>query len=161
MRQNSTSCSICNGYYGPNFGEPVCGTCHSFLYPTTPDEFPPITDISDSEDSGNDEPPYADRDNSNQAVPQNPGPANPPIRDVRQYEINSDDSSDEFSRPLNKNRLQPVPPRNLSEYIEELSETRQREKLIDINSLPVEGNIVHIQFDCIETKLFSILQFYY
>eukprot|EP00096_Caligus_rogercresseyi_P000924 TRINITY_DN11490_c0_g1_i1.p1 TRINITY_DN11490_c0_g1~~TRINITY_DN11490_c0_g1_i1.p1 ORF type:complete len:375 (-),score=79.25 TRINITY_DN11490_c0_g1_i1:56-1180(-) len=26
------SCTTCNGYYGPSFGEPVCPTCHAFLY---------------------------------------------------------------------------------------------------------------------------------
>ena len=30
--QNS-ACYICNGYYGPCFGEPVCATCHAFLFP--------------------------------------------------------------------------------------------------------------------------------
>ncbi len=25
-------CSACNGYYGPAFGQPVCPTCHAFLY---------------------------------------------------------------------------------------------------------------------------------
>ena len=27
-----SSCSTCNGYYGPSFGQPVCATCHAFLY---------------------------------------------------------------------------------------------------------------------------------
>ena len=26
------TCVACNGYYGPCFGEPVCATCHAFLY---------------------------------------------------------------------------------------------------------------------------------
>ena len=26
------SCLACNGFYGPCFGEPVCATCHAFLY---------------------------------------------------------------------------------------------------------------------------------
>ena len=25
-------CSACNGYYGPAFDQPVCPTCHAFLY---------------------------------------------------------------------------------------------------------------------------------
>ena len=25
-------CRACNGYYGPCFSEPVCATCHAFLY---------------------------------------------------------------------------------------------------------------------------------
>ncbi len=25
-------CSSCNGYYGPSFSQPVCATCHAFLY---------------------------------------------------------------------------------------------------------------------------------
>ena len=26
------SCMMCNGYYGNNFGQPVCTTCHLFLF---------------------------------------------------------------------------------------------------------------------------------
>ncbi|KAJ9582862.1 hypothetical protein L9F63_022821 [Diploptera punctata] len=29
----NSSCFICNGYYGPCFEEPVCATCHAFLFP--------------------------------------------------------------------------------------------------------------------------------
>lgn len=51
---------MCNGYYGPNFDEPLCATCHSFLYTTQPTEEMQTT-ISDDEDSGNDEPPFKDK----------------------------------------------------------------------------------------------------
>ena len=27
-----STCRACNGYYGPCFSEPVCATCHAFLY---------------------------------------------------------------------------------------------------------------------------------
>lgn len=57
--QNSSTCWVCNGYYGPNFGEPLCSTCHAFLYNTEPVEL--VTTISDDEDSGNDEPPFKDK----------------------------------------------------------------------------------------------------
>lgn len=29
----TVTCCFCNGYYGPCFGEPVCATCHAFLFP--------------------------------------------------------------------------------------------------------------------------------
>jgi len=56
-----TSCRACNGYYGPCFSEPVCATCHAFLYASSleqeillgrSEEQPE----SDDCDSGNDEP---------------------------------------------------------------------------------------------------------
>ncbi|KAI8124979.1 hypothetical protein FF38_11105 [Lucilia cuprina] len=61
---NSSTCWVCNGYYGPNFGEPLCGTCHAFLYNTEPAEELETT-ISDDEDSGNDEPPFKDKTEEN------------------------------------------------------------------------------------------------
>lgn len=49
---------MCNGFYGPNFGQPVCSTCHLFLFP--PDiNFPDdqaYAEKADSGDSGNEEP---------------------------------------------------------------------------------------------------------
>lgn len=27
------ACSICEGFYGESFGEPLCSTCHLFLFP--------------------------------------------------------------------------------------------------------------------------------
>ena len=27
------ACYVCNGFYGSSFGQPVCGTCHLFLFP--------------------------------------------------------------------------------------------------------------------------------
>lgn len=52
------SCYICNGFYGPCFEEPVCTTCHTFLFPepwccTNETNF---TESGDDGDSGNDEP---------------------------------------------------------------------------------------------------------
>ncbi|CAD7000682.1 uncharacterized protein LOC101448324 [Ceratitis capitata] len=58
---SSTACWVCNGYYGPNFDEPLCGTCHAFLYNTQAAEEELQTTISDDEDSGNDEPPFKDK----------------------------------------------------------------------------------------------------
>jgi len=52
----------CNGYYGPCFGEPVCATCHAFLYASSLEQeiqFQLLSeehDSSDDCDSGNDEP---------------------------------------------------------------------------------------------------------
>ncbi|KAK9889127.1 hypothetical protein WA026_004395 [Henosepilachna vigintioctopunctata] len=54
---NST-CYQCNGYYEPCFGDPVCSTCHLFLYPVGhPLEIPPLgLEENNDSDSGNDEP---------------------------------------------------------------------------------------------------------
>lgn len=52
-------CYMCNGFYGSNFGEPVCATCHAFLFPDyamNGDNIEVITEKSDDGDSGNDEP---------------------------------------------------------------------------------------------------------
>ncbi|KAH8298351.1 hypothetical protein KR018_007335 [Drosophila ironensis] len=57
---NSHTCWVCNGYYGPNFGEPLCGACHAFLYNAQRAE-ELLTELSDDEDSGNDEPPFKDK----------------------------------------------------------------------------------------------------
>ncbi|KAL1449109.1 hypothetical protein WDU94_000342, partial [Cyamophila willieti] len=47
------SCYICNGFYGPNFNEPVCSTCHLFLYPDDLTQEPDIV-LSCIKDDGND-----------------------------------------------------------------------------------------------------------
>ncbi|XP_060813092.1 uncharacterized protein LOC132905624 [Bombus pascuorum] len=55
---STITCCFCNGYYGPCFEEPVCPTCHAFLFPNDIGFLPvPIfSQKSDDEDSGNDEP---------------------------------------------------------------------------------------------------------
>ncbi|KAK2580418.1 hypothetical protein KPH14_006168 [Odynerus spinipes] len=55
---STTACYICNGYYGPCFEEPVCATCHTFLFPNDIGLFqvPIFSEKTDDEDSGNDEP---------------------------------------------------------------------------------------------------------
>ncbi|KAF7413393.1 hypothetical protein HZH68_001882 [Vespula germanica] len=55
---STTACYICNGYYGPCFEEPVCATCHAFLFPNDIGLFqvPIFSEKTDDEDSGNDEP---------------------------------------------------------------------------------------------------------
>ncbi|CAB3257075.1 unnamed protein product [Arctia plantaginis] len=56
---NNSTCYICNGYYGPSFGEPVCSTCHAFLFPDFPSYLPTsyfCSEKTDDGDSGNDEP---------------------------------------------------------------------------------------------------------
>jgi hypothetical protein len=56
----SAPCTFCNGYYGPNFTDPVCATCHSFVYPRLPDdeeiESPLEVVKPEDDDSGNEEP---------------------------------------------------------------------------------------------------------
>ncbi|KAG8181767.1 hypothetical protein JTE90_018074 [Oedothorax gibbosus] len=52
-------CSACCGFYGPNFEQPLCVTCHAFLYPNdvnTLDASVVYQEKSDSDDSGNEEP---------------------------------------------------------------------------------------------------------
>ncbi|XP_071957937.1 uncharacterized protein [Antedon mediterranea] len=56
------SCIHCGGFYGINYKEPVCSTCHAFLYPPLQVDEPPCITItgpessSDGEDSGTEEP---------------------------------------------------------------------------------------------------------
>lgn len=50
------SCTFCNGYYGPCFEEPVCPTCHAFLFPNDVGPLQVFSEKTDDEDSGNDEP---------------------------------------------------------------------------------------------------------
>ncbi|XP_019867904.1 uncharacterized protein LOC109596664 isoform X2 [Aethina tumida] len=52
------TCVTCNGYYGPSFEDPICSTCHAFLYPSSaliPENLSVSYESSDS-DSGNEEP---------------------------------------------------------------------------------------------------------
>ncbi|KOB52208.1 putative ubiquitin-conjugating enzyme morgue [Operophtera brumata] len=56
---NNSTCYLCNGYYGPSFGEPVCVTCHEFLFPDIPHHLPNsyiLSEKTEDGDSGNDEP---------------------------------------------------------------------------------------------------------
>ncbi|OXU25103.1 hypothetical protein TSAR_006675 [Trichomalopsis sarcophagae] len=55
---STSACYICNGYYGPCFGEPVCATCHAFLFPDDVGllQAPIFSEKTDDKDSGNDEP---------------------------------------------------------------------------------------------------------
>ncbi|KAK0096133.1 hypothetical protein PV326_006352 [Microctonus aethiopoides] len=53
---STLACYICNGYYGPCFEEPVCATCHAFLFPDDVRPVPIDSEETDDEDSGNDEP---------------------------------------------------------------------------------------------------------
>ena len=55
------TCRACNGYYGPCFSEPVCATCHAFLYASSMEQEIQLglsedQTESDDCDSGNDEP---------------------------------------------------------------------------------------------------------
>lgn len=58
LNYKNTVCYTCCGFYGPCFGQPVCSTCHAFLFPEDINH-PDIAlyqEKSDSEDSGNEEP---------------------------------------------------------------------------------------------------------
>ncbi|KAL3290303.1 hypothetical protein HHI36_023647 [Cryptolaemus montrouzieri] len=54
----NNTCYQCNGYYGPCFGDPLCATCHLFLYPISQSSDVPtrIPEENGDSDSGNDEP---------------------------------------------------------------------------------------------------------
>jgi ubiquitin-protein ligase len=88
------TCLACNGFYGPCFGEPVCSTCHAFLYAsrveqeTNPQALTDEqNDLSDDCDSGNDEPSDyfpLDRGASNSNTPQVEGDLDE--RDVSQQQ---------------------------------------------------------------------------
>ncbi|EFA11317.1 uncharacterized protein morgue [Tribolium castaneum] len=66
----TNTCHTCNGYYGPCFDDPVCSTCHAFLYPNTAPimDRPSTFQRSSDSDSGNDEP----VDNSQESMPNVP-----------------------------------------------------------------------------------------
>ncbi|XP_014238394.1 uncharacterized protein LOC106660075 [Trichogramma pretiosum] len=55
---STSACYVCNGFYGPCFDEPVCATCHAFLFPDDIGllNVPIFSEKTDDEDSGNDEP---------------------------------------------------------------------------------------------------------
>ncbi|CAD7079893.1 unnamed protein product [Hermetia illucens] len=140
---NSTTCWVCNGYYGPNFGEPICGTCHAFLYPTNPNEEQEFaTELSDNEDSGNDEPPFTAADKERQEREEKTDHE----RDLPALEIpgllNNDPSEDDVvlvNERFPIRRPSPAPPRELSQYMELLSVPQNFDKSeMKITSLPVE-----------------------
>lgn len=55
-----STCMMCSGFYSNNFGQPICGTCHLFLFSydinKDDDEQEVYTEKADSDDSGNEEP---------------------------------------------------------------------------------------------------------
>ncbi|XP_055917614.1 uncharacterized protein LOC129949917 [Eupeodes corollae] len=150
---SSETCWVCNGYYGPNFDEPLCGTCHSFLYPTNPAENV-LTTLSDDEDSGNDEPLYitADKDKQEEAdddaddidPEELPSGADEEEEDEEEEEVAAI-PVENIQNPniplLPIQRPPPSAPRNLPHFMQMLSEPRPvdgepSEK--KITSLPVE-----------------------
>merc|ERR1712001_701334 len=62
-RGESSVCSACNGYYGQAHGQPVCLTCHAFLYASGLDaENVNLQLMSEEKDDEND----SDRDSGNE-----------------------------------------------------------------------------------------------
>ncbi|XP_001845910.2 uncharacterized protein LOC6035786 [Culex quinquefasciatus] len=117
---NSSSCWICNGYYGPSYGEPLCGTCHAFIFPNHPNEEAQglVTEFSDDEDSGNDEPP----ENGSEAK-----------------DRDDEDGGGGGSADSDVERPRPSAPRNLNQYLDMLSQPRDSDECQQkICSLPVE-----------------------
>lgn len=141
--QPTSTCCVCNGYYAPSFGEPLCGTCHAFLFPVAAEE-KRSTDLSDNdEDSGNDEPPYKDTANppifpiyggkqgephadsdEEQAAPPQPdiqAPVPPPSIPIASTS-KSNDRIAIYENAFLNDRPDPQPPRNLRQYINALTE---------------------------------------
>ncbi|XP_072761853.1 uncharacterized protein Morgue [Anoplolepis gracilipes] len=90
---SATACYICNGYYGPCFEEPVCATCHAFLFPNDIDllQVPIFSEKTDDEDSGNDEPTdlyYNHERRTSQQQQNSPQSINPNIPNVQQNASN-------------------------------------------------------------------------
>lgn len=127
--QHTRTCCVCNGYYGPSFDEPLCGTCHAFLFPFIEEIRSTELSDNDDEDSGNDEPPYKElqRDIAVGHAANNNDPAEEnnenqeelfdeaPVRRPNLEEVLPDITIDE-TRP------EPIPPRNLRHYLDALAE---------------------------------------
>lgn len=144
--QTTSTCCVCNGYYAPSFGEPLCGTCHAFLFPVAAEE-KRLTDLSDNdEDSGNDEPPYKENNVAAQDSQRN-------IAIVNGADDNDSEELDVIGPPLHEqapipnalianastsrgtdriaiyenaflgDRPDPQPPRNLRQYLNALTES--------------------------------------
>ncbi|EZA59477.1 hypothetical protein DMN91_010871 [Ooceraea biroi] len=90
---STVACYICNGYYGPCFEEPVCATCHAFLFPNDVDplQVPIFSEKTDDEDSGNDEPTdlyYNHERRMSQQQQNSPQSVNPNIPNAQQNVTN-------------------------------------------------------------------------
>ncbi|KYM75407.1 Ubiquitin-conjugating enzyme E2 5A [Atta colombica] len=90
---STTACYICNGYYGPCFEEPVCATCHAFVFPNDVDllQMPIFSEKTDDEDSGNDEPTdlyYNHERRTSQQQQNSPQNVNPNIPNAQQNPLN-------------------------------------------------------------------------
>ncbi|XP_075152253.1 modifier of rpr and grim, ubiquitously expressed [Haematobia irritans] len=148
---NSSTCWVCNGYYGPNFDEPLCSTCHAFLYNTEHAEELETT-ISDDEDSGNDEPPFKDKteDDDDDPTPeptmeedQNDDVVEDEVDDV-ELEVDNDLPEDQPAlqaeheapeRPMALERPRPSAPRSLPQLMELLCEARANANEVGIGAL--------------------------
>lgn len=143
--QNSCTCSVCNGYYAPSFGEPLCGTCHAFLFPVIAEE-KRSTDLSDNdEDSGNDEPAahamvfVFENEEGNGDFDVEIGPPEVDDNDegdglavmMQADEWNEDvpprpnDRMAIYENAFLGNRPDPQPPRNLRQYLNALTEAHE------------------------------------
>lgn len=115
-------CFICNGYYGTNFSETICGVCHSFVFHNEDAmeiENNSITKFSEGsdEDSGNEE-------------------------DEMPKEELDDSEVESFNMNFVNRRLNVDPPRDVAEFVDLLSRPRveERELIKDeiVETLPVE-----------------------
>lgn len=148
MDDEIQECWICNGYYGPSYEEPVCGTCHAFLFASTALEEQPVSTMvpESDEDSGNenDEPPY-----NNVNVPVAVEDVADPVDDNNMDEEEDEDELPENAieemaaeAPALANALplaRANPPRDLLQYLDLLSVPRENDKNDPrIEDLPTE-----------------------
>lgn len=151
--QATSTCCVCNGYYAPSFGEPLCGTCHAFLFPVAAEE-KRSTDLSDNdEDSGNDEPPYKENRDANATNPfvrvvrdefdiDGFEPRNIVRREVSPADEHNERSNSPAPAPSTSrsndriaiyenaflgDRPDPEPPRNLRQYLNALTESHDNQ----------------------------------
>lgn len=137
FRFNHSSCTLCNGYFGPCYGEPVCSTCHAFVYPVDPGPMFFFSEKGDDGDSGNDEPsdmgPERNANQNNQGPPppdpdEEPrvvvhiSPPNVPVSLSKQLELlcNHRDEGDNIAVGLVDN-LPPEVLLTLFSYLDDLS----------------------------------------
>ncbi|GAB0095921.1 Ubiquitin-conjugating enzyme E2 [Sergentomyia squamirostris] len=136
------TCWVCNGYYGPCFGQPVCGTCHAFLFPIVREEEVIVTQLSDDEDSGNDEPP---QNSTHSERVEEEGEDNPELEnedvevDVDGVDEEEDIETEEDLNMIAFLRPRPIPPRNLNHFLENLTAPRAPDHDVSrIDLFPVE-----------------------
>lgn len=163
------ACYLCNGYYGPCFEDPLCATCHVFLYPNVLPalEIPPLKQVENSDsDSGNDEPVDSMFKPNGLDVNEEGRSSLQSYLEkeysmlVEKYSMNLDDkesSSKKTKKDILPNKLAPVVTDTLSLQLKKLSEPSECIPNLHIDLFPVEVLIHTFQY-LDEISLWSIGQ---